>query len=69
MANSQDERLNNVETAIMQLQRDVEDLSDSLLHNARTMGEMKKLIEKLRADFDAQQSEPRSAGDEKPPHY
>lgn len=69
MADSQEERLTNVEAAIMHLQKDVDDLSDSLLHNARVMEELKKLIEKLQTEVDSMEDEPRSVKDEKPPHY
>ncbi len=70
MTNPSDQRLTNIESAIMHLQQDVESLSDSLVHQAGLIDELKKSIGKLTASVETLEADDEhSAADEKPPHY
>lgn len=67
---SADDRLTTVETAIMHLQRDMESLSDSLLHHGRLLDELQKSLDKLSSTVEELDSDDqRDPEDEVPPHY
>jgi uncharacterized coiled-coil protein SlyX len=70
--NSADERLIRLETALMQLEHDVEQLNASLIAQHRSLEALRVAVERLewRLDRDgAGPPETRDPEDEKPPHY
>ncbi|MFK7821889.1 MAG: SlyX family protein [Planctomycetaceae bacterium] len=70
MDQTNDQRITNLETAIMHLQHDFEGLSDSLIHQQKTIDELKKTIEKLSATIQSLDTEEeRDPKEERPPHY
>jgi uncharacterized coiled-coil protein SlyX len=66
-------RLSDVESALTFLQRTVDELGSVLLDHARRMDDLQKRLASLAARFEALADSivetPRSAADEKPPHY
>jgi uncharacterized coiled-coil protein SlyX len=70
MDQSTDQRITNLETAVMHLQHDFEGLSDSLIHQQKTIDDLKKTVEKLSATIQSlDNEEERDPKDERPPHY
>ncbi len=70
--NSADERLIRLETALMQLEHDVEQLNQSLVAQHRALEALRVAVERLewRLDRDSPASpETRDPEAEKPPHY
>ena len=71
-ANSLDDRLVRLETAILQLEHDVEELNESLVAQHRTIDAIRGALERLEWRLDQENSPPPETRDpeaEKPPHY
>jgi uncharacterized coiled-coil protein SlyX len=70
--NSLDERLVRVETALMQLEHDVEQLNESLVAQHRSLEALRVAVERLEWRLDREGSSPPETRDpeaERPPHY
>jgi uncharacterized coiled-coil protein SlyX len=70
--NSADERLVRLETALMQLEHDVEQLNASLVAQHRSLEALRVAVERLEWRLDRDSAGPpetRDPEDEKPPHY
>jgi len=71
-ANSLDDRLVRLETAILQLEHDVEQLNESLVDQHRAIESLRGALERLDWRLDQENSPPPETRDpeaEKPPHY
>lgn len=65
-----DERITNLESAIMHLQHDFDGLSESLIAQQKVIDDLKKMIEKLSATVQTLEGEEeRDPKEERPPHY
>lgn len=66
------QRLNDLESKLMYLQKDYDALNETVLENTRRLEqltmEIARLNVQLRSQVDAAE-QPRSLEDEKPPHY
>ncbi|HET6323866.1 MAG TPA: SlyX family protein [Planctomycetaceae bacterium] len=70
--NSADERLIRLETALMQLEHDVEQLNQSLVVQHRALEALRVVVERLEWRLDRESPAPPETRDpeaEKPPHY
>jgi uncharacterized coiled-coil protein SlyX len=70
--NSLDDRLVRLETAIMQLEHDVEQLNESLVTQHRALEALRVVVERLEWRLDREGSAPpetRDPEEERPPHY
>jgi uncharacterized coiled-coil protein SlyX len=70
--NSLDDRLVRLETAIMQLEHDVEQLNESLVAQHRALEALRVVVERLEWRVDRENPSPPETRDpeaEKPPHY
>jgi uncharacterized coiled-coil protein SlyX len=70
--NSADERLIRLETALMQLEHDVEQLNQSLVAQHRALEALRVVVERLEWRLDRESPSPPETRDpeaEKPPHY
>jgi len=65
------DRITDLETALMHLQNDFEQLNEVVLENGRTIAEMQQALIRLTGKLDAMEAshESRSLEDDKPPHY
>lgn len=65
-------RLTDLESSIMHLQNDFDSINEVVLDMSRRIDELSAMIQRLQDRFEAATSaseQPRSAEDEKPPHY
>jgi len=64
-------RLIEMETSLMHLQNDFDSINEVVLDQARRIGQLNSMLERLTERFDAAvaSESPRTAEDEKPPHY
>jgi len=64
-------RLTDLESTLMHLQNDYDSLNEVVLELSQKMDGLSKMFERLTERFEASSSSetPRSAEDEKPPHY
>jgi uncharacterized coiled-coil protein SlyX len=70
--NSADERLVHLETALMQLEHDVEQLNQSLVAQDRALEALRVVVERLEWRLDRESPAPPETRDpeaERPPHY
>ena len=67
------ERINDLESKLMYLQKDLEALNETVLENTLRLEKLKiavdRLTHRLESQVAASEEEPRSLEDEKPPHY
>ncbi len=67
-----EQRLNQLESALAYLQNDYEQLNETVLENTKRLEQIKQLVNRLATKLDsgnAGPGEPRNLEDEKPPHY
>jgi uncharacterized coiled-coil protein SlyX len=70
MERTNDQRLTEMESAIMHLQHDVDSLSETLLHQQKVIDELNKSVEKLTSTIESMDGEEqRDPQQERPPHY
>jgi uncharacterized coiled-coil protein SlyX len=70
--NNTEDRLVRLESAVMQLEHDVEQLNESLVAQHRALEELRVAVERLEWRFDRESPaapETRDPEAEKPPHY
>lgn len=70
--NSADERLIRLETTLMQLEHDVEQLNESLVAQHRSLEALRVAVERLEWRLDRDNASPpetRDPEEERPPHY
>ena len=65
------QRLTDLETTLMHLQSDYDSLNEVVLDNAKRLGKITAMLQRLTERFEAssEPAQPRNAEDEKPPHY
>ncbi len=71
-ANSPEDRIVRLETALMQLEHDVEQLNQSLVAQHRELQALRVVVERLEWRLDRENSSPPETRDpeaERPPHY
>ena len=64
-----EQRLIQVETVLMQVQHDLEQLSTAVLEQQAELTHLRGALERVSATLDEGPSEPRNPVDERPPHY
>lgn len=70
MEPNEQDRLTQVESALMHLQHDFESLNDTLLYQQKLINELRKSVEKLTSVVEnLDGDEQRDPGEERPPHY
>jgi uncharacterized coiled-coil protein SlyX len=63
------ERLVHIELLLMQLQRDVEQLSKALLDQQGEVVDLKRAVDRLVSSVQEDVAEPRTLEEDRPPHY
>jgi len=64
-----EQRLIQVETVLMQVQHDVEQLNKAVLDQQAELTHLKGALDRLTATLEEPPAEPRNPVDERPPHY
>lgn len=71
MSNSLEERIIKLETIVMHLQHDIEQLNAATLAQQKEIKSLKQYIERLQSRLDQADDDPeaRDLREERPPHY
>jgi uncharacterized coiled-coil protein SlyX len=64
-----EQRLIQVETVLMQVQHDLEQLSRAVLEQQAELSQFRGTLDRVTAALDEGPAEPRNPVDERPPHY
>jgi uncharacterized coiled-coil protein SlyX len=64
-----EQRLIQVETVLMQLQHDLDQLNKAVLDQQGELTHLKGALDRLTATLEEGPAEPRNPVDERPPHY
>ena len=66
---AKEQRLIQVETVLMQLQHDLDQLNKAVLDQQGELTHLKGALDRLTATLEEGPAEPRNPVDERPPHY